>query len=193
VRKHAVASVVGCALTVGGVVHAQQSPAPAAPPKTAAESPSPRAVGVPLRVQVVLSRYEGERKVSSLPYALVVNAMPEGMRALSNIDMTAKVPVPSASPGPPTYHDIGTKISCYAVLVPDGRYQVSVTVSDTSVYGDGQTPKLGSTLPDIPSFRSFGTSETVTLKDGQTAQFTAATDKLSGETTKVDVTLSVLR
>jgi hypothetical protein len=31
------------------------------------------------------------------------------------------------------------------------------------------------------------------LKDGQTGQFTSATDKLTGETVKIDVTLTVVR
>ena len=31
------------------------------------------------------------------------------------------------------------------------------------------------------------------LKDGETGQFTTATDKVSGETVKVDVTLTVVK
>jgi hypothetical protein len=31
------------------------------------------------------------------------------------------------------------------------------------------------------------------LKDGQSAQFTAATDKINGEVTRVDVTLNVVK
>jgi hypothetical protein len=31
------------------------------------------------------------------------------------------------------------------------------------------------------------------LKDGQSAQFTAATDKVSGEVTRVEVTLNVVK
>jgi hypothetical protein len=42
-----------------------------------------------------------------------------------------------------------------------------------------------------PTLRSFSTSNEVVLKDGQTAQFTAAADKTTGEVMKVDVTLTV--
>jgi hypothetical protein len=186
--------MMSCALMCAVPSAAQQPAQPASQAKPSPEAaPSTKAAGIPLRVQVVISRYEGERKVSSMPYALAVNGSTFMNRSPASLNMTAQVPVPSIGPAPPTYHEIGTKISCYATTTDDDRIQVSVTISDTSVYGDGQTPQLGSKLPDIPSFRSFSSSETLTLKDGQTAQFTAATDKLTGETVKVDVTLNVLK
>lgn len=195
--RHFAASMVTGALMCAVPAAAQQpgQSTPQAKPSTdaAPAAPSTMAAGIPLRVQVVISRYEGDRKVSSMPYSLAVNGSPFGNRSPSSLNMTAQVPVPSIGPAPPTYHDIGTKITCYATTSADDRIQVSVTVQDTSVYGDGQTQQLGSKSADVPSFRSFSTSETLTLKDGQTAQFTAATDKLTGETVKVDVTLNVLK
>jgi hypothetical protein len=38
----------------------------------------------------------------------------------------------------------------------------------------------------------FESSETLVLKDGQSSQFTAATDKISGEVTK-SITLTVVK
>jgi len=43
----------------------------------------------------------------------------------------------------------------------------------------------------IPTLRSLFTNNSVVLKDGQSAQFTAAADKMTGEVVKVDVTLSI--
>ena len=60
----------------------------------------------------------------------------------------------------------------------------------TSVYPD---EKAANGSPGNPSFRSFRANDSMMLKDGQTAQFTAATDKVSGETVKVDVTLTVVK
>ena len=40
---------------------------------------------------------------------------------------------------------------------------------------------------------SFSLSDSVVLKDGQTSEFVAATDKLTGEVTKIDVTLIVVK
>jgi hypothetical protein len=48
-------------------------------------------------------------------------------------------------------------------------------------------------MQGIPAFRSFTSSFNLLLKDGQTAQHTAATDPISGEVIRVDVTLNVLK
>ena len=45
-------------------------------------------------------------------------------------------------------------------------------------------------MAGIPAFRSFTSTFNVLLKDGQTAQHTAATDPVSGEVLRVDVTLT---
>jgi hypothetical protein len=116
--------------------------------------------------------------------------------------MGAQVPVsmPSALPGdapgirgPVTYKDIGTSIDCDAKSLNDGRFSIQVTINDTSVYADGQSAAGTAKLNDIPTFRSFSSNETVILRDGQTTQFTAAADKVSGEVTRVDVTLTVVK
>ena len=41
-------------------------------------------------------------------------------------------------------------------------------------------------------FRSFDSDNTLVLRDGQTRQYVAAADPVSGETIRVDVTLTVL-
>jgi hypothetical protein len=176
---------------IGG---AQEKPAPPAIVKPA-EPPV-----TPLKVQVVISRFEAEKKLSSLPYTLSVNA---GSRA--TLRMGAKVPVimmmtatnvPKDVPqvGPVQYQDVGTDIDC-SVSRPqdDGRYRLEITISDTSVYGDAPATAGGKPAPGNPSFRSFRASDSLVLKDGQTAQFTTATDKVSGEIVKVDVTLTVVK
>jgi len=157
---------------------------------------------VPLDIQIVVSRYQGEKKVSSLPYSLAVNANEPG---LSRLRMGANVPVPSMAapkgnptgltgpmPGPVTYKDIGTNIDCNSRTLDDGRFQVLITVEDTSVYAnvpDGTTPTVG----DMPVFRSFRSTNTLVLRDGQTRQFTAATDRVNGEVVRIDVTLRVVK
>jgi hypothetical protein len=165
---------------------------------------------VPLKVQIVVSRYEGEKKVSSLPYTLAVNAndglMNNGRYNPFNIARLrtgAKVPIPSmAQPkesplqgpmGPVTYQSIGTNIDCTARSLDDGRFFVDISIEDTSIYTDGKTAPGVAKLPDIPSFRTFQSSNAVILKDGQSTQFTVAADKISGDITKVDVTVTVVK
>jgi len=181
--------------------------APAVPFGTPTTKPGPL---TPLSVEIVISRYQGDKKVSSLPYSLAVNAndgtldqlgqyMPFGGPA--RLRTGARVPVatmaiPKESPvqgpaGPVSYQSIGTNIDCSARSADDGRFRLSISIDDTSVYGEGQTAQGTQKLNDIPSFRTFQSSNTVILKDGQSTQFTAAADKVTGDVTKVDVTLHV--
>jgi len=193
VTKHlqTIALVFAFALASSVIVRSQEKPAAAAP--------KPAAAVTPLKVSVVVSRFQGEKKLSSLPYTLSVNA---GSRA--SLRMGAKVPVmmiTAKSPvegvpmvGPIQYQDVGTSIDCN-VSAPqdDGRFRLEITIDDSSVYGD--TPATTDNKPAAgnPSFRSFRASDSMVLRDGQTAQFTTATDKVSGEVVKVDVTLTVVK
>jgi len=194
VTKHlqTIALVFAFALASSVIVRSQEKPAPPAP------KPALAAV-TPLKVAVVVSRFQGEKKLSSLPYTLSVNA---GSRA--SLRMGAKVPVmmmmtanmPKDVPqgGPVQYQDVGTSIDCNVSTVQDdGRYRLEITIDDSSVYGDGPNPADNKPAPGNPSFRSFRANDSMALRDGQTSQFTTATDKVSGEIVKVDVTLTVVK
>ena len=152
-----------------------QSPNPSPAPSA---SPQARPL-MPLKVQVVISRYEGDKKVSSFPYMLAVTANhPEPV----NLRMGSLVPVQSG--GQVDYKSIGTNIDCSATSMEDGRFQVQVRIEDASVM-----ERRGGDSP--PTLRTFSSSNTVVLKDGQTTQFTAAADKVTGEVVRVDVTMNV--
>jgi hypothetical protein len=178
------ARTVAClmlAMTFGASPRAQEKPA---------------APVIPVKVQVVLTRYAGDKKVSSSPYTLSANAgsasAPRQEWALATLRMGAKIPVP-ASVGPTqivsfTYSDVGTSIDCKVAMLDDGRFRLEISIDDSSVYDADQAKSS-----DHPSFRSFRASDSLILKDGQSAQFTSATDKVSGEVTKVDVTLFVVK
>jgi hypothetical protein len=187
VTRHLIAMVIAAiAATVGA--DAQEKPAP----------PSARSA-TPLKVQVTISRYQGEKKLSSMPYVLSVNAVNVGQE-VSRLRMGAKVPIMTvATPvvdgqriaaGPISYQDVGTNIDCLAWIVEDGRYKITVTVEDTSVYSEDQSPP---TVKGSPTFRTFVLTNSAVLRDGQSTQFTSATDKVSGETVKIDVMLSVVK
>jgi hypothetical protein len=152
-----------------------QAPAPAQ-----TQTPAPVKSSVLLKVQVVISRYEADRKVSSLPYTLAVtaNEKPGG-----SIRMGSMIPVPNG-PGSYNLQNVGTNIDCSVLSMEDARYKVEIGISDTSVM-ERRGPE------GVPTLRSFVTNNSVVLKDGQSAQFTAAADKNTGEIVKVDVTLTV--
>jgi len=199
VTKHLsiVALVFAFALATAAVAAAQDKPAPQTVPPAAPRRVEPPLI--PLKLQILVSRYQGEKKISSLPYNLSVTAGSRG-----SLRMGAKVPVmmlmmtnvPKDAPagGPVQYQDVGTSIDC-TVMQPteDGRFRVEITIDDNSVYGDESKPGTNAPPPGNPTFRSFRASDSMSLKDGQTAQFTAATDKVSGEIVRVEVTLTVVK
>jgi hypothetical protein len=179
--------------------------APTALARTQDKPPAPVAVTMPvirhaaeavtpLRVQVVVARYQGEKKLSSMPYTLTMNA---GGKA--NIRMGATIPVTTApmptvvkeAPvgGAYQYRDVGTNIDCSSFEVEGGRYAIAITIDDSSVYPDDQA----GAAKGIPSFRQFRANNTMVLKNGETGQFTSATDKITGETLRVEVTLTVTK
>ena len=190
--------VFAFALAASAIVRAQEKPA-AAPAK-----PAP-AVVTPLKVLVVVSRFQGEKKISSLPYSLSVTAGSRAtlrMGAQVPIMMITAAPAPIKGPdgnaipqvGPIQYRDIGTNIDCNVSRpTEDGRFQIEITIDDSSLYADGPAGANNTLPPGNPSFRAFRASDSLLLKDGQTAQFSTATDKVSGETVKVDVTLAVMK
>jgi hypothetical protein len=155
---------------------------------------------VPLKVQVVVSRFQGEKKVSSVPYTLAVIAN-DGDK--TSLRMGVDVPVPqtvvkqgdnaSAPMTSYSYRSVGTNIDCTAKSTEAGIFKLDLAVSDTSVFMTPPRDGAATTSGGMPAFRSFTSSFHMLLKDGQTAQHTTATDAVSGEVLKLDVTLTVLK
>jgi len=164
-----------------------------APPARAQEKGG---TATPLKVQVVLSRYDGERKLASMPYTLLVNAGERDNRV--TLRMGIALPIAgSAKDGPAiTYHDVGTNIDCSAVPVDGGRYRINLAVNHSSVFESDQR-QLQATVPRpgdaAQLIRSFTSSFVLNLKDGETGQSIAATDPVTGETMKIDVTVHVVK
>ena len=163
-------------------------------------TPPARAALVPLKVTVVLSRFQGEKKISSLPYTLFVTTSPgENTR----LRMGTQVPVPTtvitqskdAAMTPVqsyNYKDVGTNIDCSASSGEDGTYKITLIVADSAVYfPDKSEAMVASAATGAPAFRSFNASVAVVLRDGQTVQYTSVVDPVSGQTIKLEATLNV--
>ena len=148
----------------------------------------------PLDVLVVVNRYQGDKRVSSLPYTMAVNA---NDRTVSALRMGARVPVKRGSvsgPGLPVdYQSIGTNIDCFARTMDDGRFQVNLVIEDSSIYENVPGAVKPSVDDNSPVFRSFKSTNTLVLRDGQTRQFTAATDRVNGEVVRIEVTIRVVK
>jgi hypothetical protein len=75
----------------------------------------------------------------------------------------------------------------------ESRFSVRVAVSDSSIYSPESDQGKALRIPDPAAFRTFSTSNTVVLRDGQTVLFGVGTDKISGETLKIEVTLHLVK
>jgi hypothetical protein len=69
-------------------------------------------------------------------------------------------------------------------------FDVTLNVDDSSLY-DKQT--TGGIEKVAPIIQSFNTQTHLLLHDGQAQQFSSATDKVSGQVVKIEVTLTVVK
>jgi hypothetical protein len=163
------------------------------PPPAQAGFTGPR---IPLRVQVVMSRYQGEKKVSSLPYVLGVLANGQKTSLRMGIQVPILMGMKTESPVmPPSYNykDVGTNIDCQAQDAGTGQYSLNLVIEDTSIHVDSSAKSDKQIARDVPAFRSFNASFGMLLRDGQTLQYASATDPISGEVMKIDITLTIVK
>jgi hypothetical protein len=151
----------------------------------------PAKPATPLKVQVVLNRHEGEKKVGSWPYTLSLNADDGPARTSAGIMVPVKYQAPE-SQGNVVYKSVGNTVECRASSLADGRFKVACTVEQSTVEPRKSAGSEASALVP-PVLRSFKTDGALILRDGQTAQFLAGSDPANGETLKVDVTLNLVR
>ena len=160
----------------------------------AQDKPAPTAT--PLKVQVVLSRFDGERKLASLPYTLLVSAGDRDNRVTLRMGVALPVAGGGKDAGAVSVYDVGTNMDCTATPGDGGRFRINLAVNHTAVYESDQqhlqaaVPRPGASAQLI---RSFTSSFSVNLKDGETGQTIAATDPVTGEVMKIDVTVHVVK
>jgi len=171
-----------------------------AAPLKAQEKPReilPEVPGTPLKVQVVFTETQGERKVSSLPYVLHLMTQDPTSRTgpTGKLRMGLRVPILTGKESQYQYLDIGTNIDCSAQLMSGGLYQLRLKVSRSSSYSpEGQAKgELAVAPAPTPIIGDFSADLNLLLKDAQTIQSVVSTDPVSGRTLKVDVTLTVVK
>lgn len=183
--------VMAIALATAAPVLAQETQKPApTPSRPAAAAPAF------LKLSLVIARYQGDKKISSIPHTILVST--DSTR--TSLRLGTQVPVPTTAINDKgavpsySYRDVGTNIDCTATTPADGVYRLSVTISDSSVYYPDQAEPAARSITastGAPAFRAFNTSFTLVLHDGQTAPTTSVTDPISGQVIKVDATINV--
>ena len=182
-------------LALATASHAGQQTAP--PPQQ-----KPEGTNVPLRINIVIARYRGDKRVSSLPYTLFAQVQ-NRERSVAQLRMGAEIPVATAPPPKPNegaasegprvnYERLGTEIDCLVRPSLDGRYIVDLTISDKTVYSEDEAPRLTS-AGMMPTLRSFRAYNQLVMRDGQTVQFPAAADRVTGEVVRIEIALESVK
>jgi hypothetical protein len=150
----------------------------------------------PLKVQLVMSKQLGERKISSLSYSLPCNV--GDRKGTLKLGVEVPVPVRKADAVEFQYRNVGANIECESRRLADGRFSLRIAFEQSSLYGAGEkTPVAEQTLESRAAnptlFRTSMSQFTAILRDGQTSQAVTGTDPVSGELTAVEVTLTALK
>jgi hypothetical protein len=144
---------------------------------------------IPVKLQIVISTYEGDRKVSSLPYTLLATANGSPVSIISS----SNVPIPSSNGGGVSYTNLGTNLQC-TVTTEAGSFKVAISFSDKTVLPN-KTPAASATAParnpDYATFHDVNYNSAISMKDGETKQLISAPDKVTSEILKIDVTLTL--
>jgi hypothetical protein len=151
-----------------------------------------------LKVQMLVTKTLGDKKVSRLSYSFPCNTADPKLSLSLGVEVP--VPVRKADKVEFQYRNVGANIECEASALSDGRFNLRFAFEHSSLYSVGA--KAGTPLPeqtlesrvDNPTiFRTARSLFNAVLRDGQTTQAVAGTDPLTGEIVTVDVTLAVVK
>jgi hypothetical protein len=175
-------------------VYAQEKPSNEPKPNVEAAPPE-----IPLKIQIVLTEFDGAQKISSLPYTVYTVATGPHNRAVrEHLRFGVRVPVATGS-SQFTYEDVGTTIVCGAVVRDDGQFSLDFHVERSSVTisppdGKARDWKPGELNPGPqPLIRSFSDEFDLVMRDGRTMEGSSAVDPVTGHALKIEVTLDVLK
>jgi hypothetical protein len=165
------------------------------PGESEAAKLAPLESSVPLKLDVVFTRYRGEIEIGRLPFTLLLNSDNTSAR----LKMGLMVPLRYEKEGMHSnvvFKDVVTSVNCRARPLSGERFALACNFDQDSVYSpDNEDPaedaKANAALTP-PVVRRFYSETTLVLRHGQTLQH-SATDPLTGEVLKVDVTLTVVR
>jgi hypothetical protein len=152
-------------------------------------------VQTPIKVQIVFTEHDGDKKVSSMPYTFtVITDERMGGNYSTSLRTGIRVPVETdAKEQKMTYMDLGSNIDCGIKTEDDGRYHVYLIFDRSALYPNKspEGERLVAEPNGLPLVRQFRTSENLILKDGQTSENIMSTDPLNGHTLRVSVTINV--
>lgn len=152
-------------------------------------------VPTPIKVQIVFTEFDGDKKISSMPYAFtVISDEKVGGNYSTSLRTGIRVPIELESKDQKTtYLDIGTNIDCGIRTEEDSRFHVYLIFDRSALYPNksSEGERLVASPGGQPVIRQFRTSENFVLRDGQTSENLLSTDPLTGHSLRVTVTINV--
>jgi hypothetical protein len=196
------AFVVGLACSAAAV--AQDAPRPNQTSAASAATPgSPN--GVPVRIDWLLTRWQGDKKTASEPYTMLAVSgggntslrlgvqVPIAQQAFATGSDDGPKAVVAPVPVSVSYQSVGTNIIVSRLSTLDGgRYWLSLMFEESFVYGlpASSQPILKTGTPAIGTYR---VDQGIIVSDGRAIAVNTAVDRVSGETTKLEVTVTALK
>jgi len=155
-------------------------------------------VAIPVKVQIVFTEHDGDKKITSMPYSFI-SAAGDRIASFEGTSIRDGVRVPIEVEGKDqktTYLDVGSNIDCRVVAEEDGRFRLNMIFERSAIYPGSAAgeEKLEVSRPNgQPLIRTFRMNVNILLKDGQTSEGVLATDPLTGHILRVSVTINVLK
>jgi hypothetical protein len=157
----------------------------------------------PVKVQIVFTEFEGEKKVKSLPYALYANALDSGelKSGWTKLRIGSRVPIYVGN-SQMQYIDVGTNIDARTAHTDDGHLLLQLALERSWVEGDVSVPVTKSDAAQTdsasghfkePIIRTFRSELELKLREGQSVESTVAADPISGKVMKAEVSFSVVK
>jgi len=149
----------------------------------------------PVKVQIVFTEYDGDKKISSMPYTFTV-ITDERVGGNYSTRLRTGIRVPIEADGKDqktTYMDVGSNIDCGIKAEDDGRFHLYLIFDRSALYPNksSEGERLVANPAGQPVVRQFRTDESLILKDGQTSESLLSTDPMNGHTFRVSVTINV--
>jgi hypothetical protein len=157
----------------------------------------------PIKVQIVFTEFEGDKKIKSLPYVMYMNA-PDSSELRAGwvkFRIGSRLPI-YVGKNEMQYMDVGTNVDARSAYTGDGHVLLQMTLERSWVEGEVSVPitKSDSSSSDPsgghfqePIVRGFKSELDLKLREGQPVESNMATDPISGRVLKVEISFAVVK
>lgn len=149
--------------------------------------------GTLVRLEVVMTRSQGDTVVARLPYSMLLTTGGGHARVYGGIQL----PIVVRHEGSNTmmFKNAGGSVAARAWALEADNFKVDLSTELGGVYPtNGDDPgHVAEDAAAAPVLRSFSTNAVITLRDGQSMMLSDSADPITGETVKTEVALHVVK